>query len=453
MLKLIGRSRKGKRGEMRMSILLSIFLGSYLYNLMPLKQMQVFRKEMGSFMDFTQGFITLFAVRFILNTQFALLIALLGMMIGRLYPVLKNGELSKDRNPESFPYLLLGALSVFAPKTFILNFIIILMLKYSLKDDNRALLGAFMVLPFLMWYIERYDIYVIFGLIASGSAVMQLLNSIEEQRCSEDILPMEGFYFDKESKRFSANRRAAFIFGFLLAFTLLFFNRYVYRGFGMQVDIIRHGTRDIKIVALTFDDGPDPKYTPQILDILREYKVPATFFVVGKNAEKHPEILQQIIKDGHSVGNHTYSHRSLVPLSNAGTYFEIMEADRIITEITGVKPVLFRPPRGLYSQYARELLKKERYTLVLWDVSSRDWAEIRPRDIERNVLTSVQPGSIVLFHDSGSLITNYGGDRHNTVLALPSIIENLKEQGYIFVTVDDMIVISGLTATEGVEYE
>lgn len=432
-----------------MSIFFYIFLGSYLFNALPLKRIPLFKKERTSFIDFTQGFITLFAARVILNTQLALLVSTLGMMFGRLSPLFKENGSNKGAYSNSFPYLLIGALSVFSPKAFIVAFSAILILRHRLKDDNKALLWVFISLPFIIWYIERYDVYVIFSLIVSGTVVSQLVNRLEEGLTEDEFLPAEVIQLNKRNKRVST--RVLFIVILILATTLLFFNRYVYRGFGMQVDIIRHGSRDLKIVALTFDDGPDPKYTSQILDILKKYDVPATFFVVGKNAERHPEILKRMVEEGHSVGNHTYSHKSLIPLSRAKTYYEIIEADQVIKEIIGYKPVLFRPPRGLYTQYARKLLKREKYTIVLWDVSSRDWAEIRYKDIERNVLNNVKPGSIVLFHDSGNLVTNYGGDRHNTVRALPGIIEKLKQDGYIFLTVDDLILVSGLTATEGVE--
>ena len=180
---------------------------------------------------------------------------------------------------------------------------------------------------------------------------------------------------------------------------------------------------------MTFDDGPDPVYTPEILDILKEKDVRATFFLIGKNVSSHPEIAQRMVEEGHLIGSHTHSHKSLIPLSAKSTYKEIKNAEAAIEEATGIRPTLFRPPRGVYSSYARELLREERYTLVLWDLSAVDWAELAPKRIVANVVNKVKPGSIILLHDSGDLITYRGGDRHSTVKALPEIIDKLRAPG------------------------
>lgn len=208
----------------------------------------------------------------------------------------------------------------------------------------------------------------------------------------------------------------------------------------------------MKYVALTFDDGPDPVYTPEILDILKEKDVLATFFLIGKNVNS-TEIAQRMVEEGHSIGNHTHSHKSLIPLSAKSTYKEIKNAETAIEEATGIRPTLFRPPRGVYSGYARELLKEERYTLVLWDLSAVDWAELAPKKIVDNVVNKVKPGSIILLHDSGDLITYRGGNRHSTVKALPEIIDKLRIQGYEFITIDQMIFISELMETEEYSHE
>ena len=124
------------------------------------------------------------------------------------------------------------------------------------------------------------------------------------------------------------------------------------------------------------------------------------------------------------------------------------ELEAAIEEATGIRPTLFRPPRGVYSGYARKLLKEERYTLVLWDVSTEDWAELAPKKIVANVINRVKPGSIILLHDSGDLLTFRGGNRNSTVKALPEIIDKLRDEGYEFLTVDQMIFISELMETE-----
>ena len=132
---------------------------------------------------------------------------------------------------------------------------------------------------------------------------------------------------------------------------------------------------------------------------------------------------------------------------------EIKKAEKAIEDATGVRPTLFRPPRGVYSSYAMELMRNERYTMVLWDVSSEDWAELPPKKIVSNIVKRVKPGSIILLHDSGDLVSFNGGNRSATVQALPLIIENLREKGYDFVTIDQMILLSELMKTEEQIYE
>ena len=204
---------------------------------------------------------------------------------------------------------------------------------------------------------------------------------------------------------------------------------------------------------MTFDDGPDSIFTSEILDILKEKDVIATFFLIGKNVENEPEVARRIVEEGHLLGSHTYSHKSLVPLSAKKTYNEIKQAEKAIEDATGIRPTLFRPPRGVYSNYARGLLKEERYTMVLWNLSAVDWAELAPKKIVANVVNRVEPGSIILLHDSGDLITYRGGDRRSTVTALPEIIDKLRAQGYEFVTIDQMIFLSELMETEEYTHE
>jgi peptidoglycan/xylan/chitin deacetylase (PgdA/CDA1 family) len=234
---------------------------------------------------------------------------------------------------------------------------------------------------------------------------------------------------------------------------LWFFNKYVYKGFGVQADIIRQGQEHFNQVAITFDDGPDPFYTPYILNILKEHNVPATFFLIGKNVEDFPEIAKRIVEEGHTIGNHTYSHKSLILLSARAAYEQVKKAEKAIEDVTGVRPILFRPPRGVCPAYIQDLLRNERYTIALWDVSSEDWAELPPKKIVSNIVRKVKPGSIILLHDSGDLVTFKGGNRSATVQALPLIIDNLRAKGYDFITVDQMILLSKLMETEEQVYE
>jgi peptidoglycan-N-acetylglucosamine deacetylase len=212
--------------------------------------------------------------------------------------------------------------------------------------------------------------------------------------------------------------------------------------------MIRRGNPELPYVAITFDDGPDPVYTPAILDILAEHQVRATFFLVGRHVELYPEIARRIVDEGHDIGNHTYTHRSLVPLPPERVYEEIVLTEQIIEDVTGRRPYLFRPPRGIYSQAVREIAVQRQYTLCLWSVSSQDWQEISTREVTSRILNHVCGGDILLFHDSGNLLSAQGGYRHQTVRALPAILDGLTEKGLTPVSMHELIAIKGLTHAE-----
>lgn len=231
-------------------------------------------------------------------------------------------------------------------------------------------------------------------------------------------------------------KREVKIGGFILSLTLAIlavlgsFSFYVYHGIGHQPDIYRKGNRDSNMVAITFDDGPSAEFTPAILDILKEHNVPATFFMVGTHVEKNPEIAVRIVGEGHEIGNHTYSHRNIPTLSTVALNREIMEATAVITAVTGQYPQYVRPPRGMYDGRFRRLANLLGQEIVLWTVSTRDWRYgVTPNSIIRTVNNRVRGGDIILFHDSGALVKNEGGDRRATVLALPEVIMTLQAKG------------------------
>ena len=172
-------------------------------------------------------------------------------------------------------------------------------------------------------------------------------------------------------------------------------------------------------VYLTFDDGPIPEVTPQVLAILAQYKVKATFFMVGENIDKHPEVFEQVIKAGHSIGNHTYNH-----LKGWKTpYTMYMEnTDRCADRIQNTD--LFRPPYGKATLRQRYALHKKGYRLIYWDILTRDYDKnVTPEQMLANIKKNTRPGSIINFHDS--LKSN---ERMLTVL--PQAIEWLQAQGY-----------------------
>jgi len=232
----------------------------------------------------------------------------------------------------------------------------------------------------------------------------------------------------------------------------IFLTYYVYHGFGSQEGIFRGGPHE-RLVSITFDDGPNPIYTPKILDILREKGVKATFFVVGRQVEKYPDVARRVVEEGHDIGNHTYSHRELVPSTRRIVLNQVRKADRAIQKATGVKTRLFRPPRGMYGNALRKILREEGYRIILWTVSTADWSGISAKAILRRIKLYVRRGGIILFHDSGALFRNEGASRENTVQALPMVIDYLWEKGFEIVPISEMLKMSEGLIEEAKEFE
>ncbi|MBB3188501.1 polysaccharide deacetylase family protein [Microbacter margulisiae] len=176
-----------------------------------------------------------------------------------------------------------------------------------------------------------------------------------------------------------------------------------------------------KVVYLTFDDGPVPEITPVILKMLDEFQIKATFFCVGDNVRKHPEVFQQVIKQGHRVGNHTFNHIKGFSWS-VEAYLENVEKAASL-----INSDLIRPPHGQLSQKLYRALN-ERYQVVMWDVITRDYNQaLQPERILKNVKKYVRNGSIVVFHDSLKA-------KQNVLTVLPDAIRFLQQQGYQFKT-------------------
>lgn len=227
---------------------------------------------------------------------------------------------------------------------------------------------------------------------------------------------------------------------------------YEYHAFSKSEGIVRRGPEEM-VVALTFDDGPSPEYTNLVLDVLKKHNVKATFFLVGKHIKKYPEVARRIVLEGHEVGNHTFSHRDLVPSSRKRLEFEVFETQKLIKEVLGVETNLFRPPRGIFSEAVRKFIVSRGLILVLWSVSGVDWAKTPPSIIAKRIIRFTHPGAIILLHDSGALIRSEGHSRLNTVKALEIIIPALKERGYRFVTVSELIKLSGIKEVEAAAEE
>ncbi|MEH2242779.1 polysaccharide deacetylase family protein [Nostoc sp.] len=188
-----------------------------------------------------------------------------------------------------------------------------------------------------------------------------------------------------------------------------------------------------KVIALTFDDGPGPKNTAQILEILKRNDIKATFFMIGQMVKYFPQVAKQVAADGHVIGNHTW-HHWYFQMDGATAASEIDRTADIIYKTTGEKTTLFRPPGGFLNNGLAQYAKNQKYAVMMWSEESGD-AERRSPQVPmlvKNVLKHVKPGAIVLMHDGG-------GNRSRSVKALPEMIVGLKAQGYRFVTIPQLL--------------
>lgn len=190
---------------------------------------------------------------------------------------------------------------------------------------------------------------------------------------------------------------------------------------------------DKKLVALTFDDGPSHT-TRDILKVLDETNTIATFFVVGENIDLNPDVLYETYQKGHEIGNHTNSHPVSLLMNQQKIAKEILIAEEKIYQVIGIKPKLIRAPYALYPQNLLTNVELFNMLLISWDVDPEDWKQVNSNIIVNRVLKDVTPGSIILLHDGPPEL-----DRSHTIEALPEIISKLKEDGYQFVTVSELL--------------
>ncbi len=216
----------------------------------------------------------------------------------------------------------------------------------------------------------------------------------------------------------------------------------VYRSSGelraQRADEIAHGIKYStflagdpadKEIAITFDDGPHPDFTPKILAILRKFNARATFFVVGEKAEQYPNLIKQELAQGHNVGNHTYHHVNLTRIPTEYVPVEIKACGDVLKDITGKAPHLFRPPGGDYDRDVALSSASLGYIMVLWTDDPGDYASPGDKVIRDRLLRNIDSGGIVLIHDG----------IQQTIDVLPGILQYLQNKGYKFVTMDEMI--------------
>lgn len=192
-------------------------------------------------------------------------------------------------------------------------------------------------------------------------------------------------------------------------------------------------SNDNKVVALTFDDGPWPNSSAQILDILQQHDVKGTFFIVGRALQSFPEVAQRMVAEGHAIGNHTWNHRTARANPQAAAH-EIDNTAALMERTLGIKTRLYRPPGGVLNNGLDQYAQGKGYTTVMWSTDTLDWRRPQSQTIVQRVLNGVHPGDIILLHDGG-------GDRRSTVAALPRIITELQKRGYRFVTVPELLAL------------
>ncbi|MGH8095548.1 MAG: polysaccharide deacetylase family protein [Chthoniobacterales bacterium] len=189
---------------------------------------------------------------------------------------------------------------------------------------------------------------------------------------------------------------------------------------------------DGPFIAMTFDDGPSAKLTPELLDILAQHHIHATFFVIGTNVVAHPEILQRAVREGHEIGNHSWSHPAFAKTSDAKVRAELQKTDDAIREAIGGRPVLMRPPYGSITTRQKQWINAEfGYRIILWDVDPLDWKRPGPAVITSRIVRETRPGSIILSHDI----------HPGTIKAMPETFDELQAKGFKFVTVSELIAL------------
>ncbi|RCJ37724.1 polysaccharide deacetylase [Nostoc punctiforme NIES-2108] len=186
-----------------------------------------------------------------------------------------------------------------------------------------------------------------------------------------------------------------------------------------------------KVIALTFDDGPWPESTGQVLDILKKNQIKGTFFLIGQNVKNYPGLVKREIAEGHVIGNHTWHHWYQFLNPQAAAY-EIDHTADLIYQVTGIKTNLFRPPGGIMHNGVASYARNSKYAIIRWSSDSVDYSRPAVPKLINNVFRRAKPGGIVLMHDGG-------GNRSKTVQALPEIIANFRKQGYRFVTIPELL--------------
>ncbi|AZN40273.1 polysaccharide deacetylase family protein [Paenibacillus albus] len=228
------------------------------------------------------------------------------------------------------------------------------------------------------------------------------------------------------------------LWGFYILTFYAFLPGIISRTFGFRVF---KGGRAKKEIALTFDDGPDPVYTPQLLDLLKRYDAKATFFVVGIHAERHPELLKRMHDEGHVIGIHNYVHKSNWLMRPSTVKKQIHRTSEIIRKTTGVRSAYYRPPWGIVNLF--DFSNLGYLQIILWSSLFGDWRKrVGAERLQQRIMKKLRPGEVLLLHDCGK---TFGADEDapaNMLTALEPVLKTGRERGYKFVHITDMIAIT-----------
>jgi len=212
------------------------------------------------------------------------------------------------------------------------------------------------------------------------------------------------------------------------------------QGFGRT---FAHGPRGSKQIALTYDDGPNDPHTLRLLDVLAKHDVRATFFLIGRYVQRRPDLVRDLVKAGHVVGNHTFTHPHLVVSAAVETRNQLEECQRAVEEVTGATPRLFRPPFGGRRPVTLRIARSLGLEPILWNVTSWDWETPPAEKIVQTCVRQMRGGDVILMHDGGHRA--FGADRSQSVLATNMLIERYKAEGYEFLTVPQMMGTEALS--------
>lgn len=198
---------------------------------------------------------------------------------------------------------------------------------------------------------------------------------------------------------------------------------------GIYVKALCAGKTDRKVVALTFDDGPDPANTSVVLDVLKKYKVPGTFFCIGKKVRENPDVVKRMVAEGHLVGNHSYSHTGTLPcFMRRKMMGELQETQQVIEEVTGKPCSLYRPPFGVTNPVVSAAVKHLGYTVIGWSIRSFDTRGEKTERVFRRIVKQLKPGAVILLHDR---LPQSG-------ILLEMLLDHLSANGYRAIRVDEI---------------